>query len=234
MVPHNVPVTVTQEPAPAPAQQRRRRRPWFWLGVVMLLAGLALLGWLAWLFFGTTYVAHREQRHAVQLFEHGQRLTDVEAVVRIPRFGADYAVPVYEGVGPDVLARGFGHFPASAGPGAVGNYALAAHRVTHGEPLRHMPDLRPGDRVVIETYRTRYVYVLDTDPNALVVPFTAGWVLAAHPTNPDHGPQPPPGQTRLITLTTCSEIFHTDNRMIAFGHLVRTQPIHRSSPQPLP
>ena len=34
-------------------------------------------------------------------------------------------------------------------------------------------------------------------------------------------PQPAqrPGQ-RLITLTTCSEIFHTDNRMIAFGHLV--------------
>jgi sortase A len=27
---------------------------------------------------------------------------------------------------------------------------------------------------------------------------------------------------RLITLTTCSELFHTDNRMIAFGHLVST------------
>ncbi len=37
--------------------------------------------------------------------------------------------------------------------------------------------------------------------------------------------QPPaqePGQ-RLITLTTCSEIFHTDNRMIAFGHLVKAE-----------
>jgi sortase A len=31
-----------------------------------------------------------------------------------------------------------------------------------------------------------------------------------------------PGQ-RLITLTTCSELFHTDNRMIAFGHLVDTE-----------
>ena len=30
-----------------------------------------------------------------------------------------------------------------------------------------------------------------------------------------------PGQ-RLITLTTCSELFHTDDRMIAFGHLVST------------
>jgi sortase A len=28
----------------------------------------------------------------------------------------------------------------------------------------------------------------------------------------------------LITLTTCSELFHTDNRMVAFGHLVTTTP----------
>jgi sortase A len=27
----------------------------------------------------------------------------------------------------------------------------------------------------------------------------------------------------LITLTTCSEIFHTDNRMIAFGHLIEVR-----------
>ena len=29
---------------------------------------------------------------------------------------------------------------------------------------------------------------------------------------------------RLITLATCSELFHTDDRMIAFGHLVTTEP----------
>lgn len=233
MVPHNEPVTVTQEPPAAPRAERRRR-PWFWVGVAMMAAGLALLGWLAWVFFGTTYVAHRDQRHAVQLFEKGARLTDVEAVVRIPRFGPDYAVPVYEGVGQDVLARGYGHFPGSAGPGQVGNYALAGHRVTHGEPLRHMPDLRPGDRVVIEAHTARYVYVLDTDPNDLVVPFTAGWVLATHPRNPQGGPQPPAGVRRILTLTTCSEIFHTDNRMIAFGHLVRIVALHRSGARPLP
>jgi sortase A len=28
----------------------------------------------------------------------------------------------------------------------------------------------------------------------------------------------------LLTLTTCSELFHTDNRMIAFGHLVKDTP----------
>jgi sortase A len=50
-------------------------------------------------------------------------------------------------------------------------------------------------------------------------------VLDPVPHNPDGGVEPPSqvaGQ-RLITLTTCSEIFHTDNRMIAFGHLVKSE-----------
>ena len=43
------------------------------------------------------------------------------------------------------------------------------------------------------------------------------------PKNPHGGVEPAqrPGQ-KLITLTTCAELFHTDNRMIAFGHLVDT------------
>jgi sortase A len=99
---------------------------------------------------------------------------------------------------------------------------VAAHRVTHGQPLRNMPDLRPGDKVIVETVDTTYTYVLDTNPNDLVIPFTGIWVLDALPHNPNGGPEPAqkPDQ-RLITLTTCSEIFHTDNRMIAFGHLVK-------------
>jgi sortase A len=106
----------------------------------------------------------------------------------------------------------------------VGNYALAGHRVTHGEPLRRMPDLQPGDKVIVETADAEHVYRIDTEPEDLVVPFTSTWVLDPLPKNPQAGgPQPAQkkGQ-RLITLTTCSEIFHTDDRMIAFGHLVST------------
>jgi sortase A len=145
------------------------------------------------------------------------------ALVRIPKFGKKYVVPVLEGTSTDVLARGYGHFQDTAHPGQVGNYALAAHRVTHGEPLRRMPELRPGDRVIVETVSDTYTYRLDTNPNSLIVPFTGVWVLDPLPKNPQRGGTQPaqrPGQ-RLITLTTCSELFHTDNRMIAFGHLVK-------------
>ncbi len=208
----------------------------FWGGAAMTLVGALLLGWVGWQFWGTNWVAHRQQHEVTsslrtQWTEGGNELQPrrvprgkASALVRIPRFGKSYVVPALEGISTDVLAKGFGHFADSADPGAVGNYALAAHRVTHGEPLRRMPDLRPGDEVVIETVDASYVYRLDTDPRKLVVPFTGVWVLQALPVNPDpRGVQPAqkPGQ-RLITLTTCSEIFHTDSRMIAFGHLVRT------------
>jgi len=214
---------------------RATRRPGFSLGVVFLLVGLGLLGYVAWQFYGTNIVAHRKQHQIVASTERawkadaggqgsstGIALHGAEALVRIPRFGKDYVMPVQEGVSEEVLAQGFGHFHGSALPGQKGNYALAAHRVTHGEPLRRMPELRPGDKVVIETQHRVYTYVLDTNPNALVVSFTGTWVIDPLPTNPQHGgvqPAQRPGQ-RLITLTTCAELFHTNNRLIAFGHLL--------------
>jgi sortase A len=201
-----------------------------------MATGAGLLGYVAWQFWGTNWVAQREHAEIsrtlqTQWEEDGAQLApkrvpkgDASALIRIPRFGRSYVVPVLEGVATEDLARGFGHFVESADPGSVGNYALAGHRVTHGEPLRGMPELRPGDQVLVETAAATYVYRLDTDPEALIVPFTGTWVLDPLPKNPDAGgPQPAQkkGQ-RLITLTTCSEIFHTDDRMIAFGHLVRT------------
>lgn len=212
------------------------RRITFWIGIGLILAGLGLLGYVGWQFWGTNWVSKRHQREITSALQedwasgHGKKPKfiprgEASALIRIPRFGKKYVVPVIEGTSQDILARGYGHFEDTADPGQVGNYAVAAHRVTHGEPLRHMPDLRPGDRVIVETVDATYTYELDTDPNDLVIPFTETWVLDVLPHNPDPG-EPEPEQVegqRLITLTTCSEIFHTDNRMIAFGHLLRSE-----------
>ncbi|MET0837775.1 MAG: class E sortase [Marmoricola sp.] len=216
------------------------RRLAFWSGVALVVAGVLVLGYVGWQVWGTTWVAKREQREITgsleqQWTEGGARLQpeyvprgEASALVRIPAFGQEYVVPVLEGTSATILTKGYGHFTKSADPGEVGNYALAAHRVTHGEPLRRMPELRPGDEVVVETVDTTYTYRLDTDPRELVIPFTGTWVLGAVPKNPDGGTQPAQRQgQRLITLTTCSEIFHTDDRMIAFGHLVKAEPKDR-------
>ena len=220
----------------------RRRGLSFWVGLALLLTGLGMLGWVGWQMYGTNVVSKQTHQRLVDDVQRqwaaapdtaqdppvqaaGGRLGSASALIRIPAFGDDYVVPVLEGTSEEVLAAGYGHFPDSADPGERGNYALAAHRVTHGEPLRDMPELRPGDEVIVETREAIHTYVLDTNPNDLVVTFTDIWVVDPLPTNPDGGVQPAqrPGQ-RLITLTTCAELFHTDNRMIAFGHLVDSQP----------
>ncbi|HXH77402.1 class E sortase [Nocardioides sp.] len=213
-------------------------------GVALILAGLGVATWVGWQLFGSTWASERTHRALVEDVreswdaetgrgadaeapgaadaletDHG----DVSAIVRIPAFGEDYEVPVLEGTSDEALSAGFGRFEEAEDPGAVGNFALAAHRITHGEPLADMPALEAGDEVVIETSRATYTYVLDTGGDDLEVPFTADWVLADLPRNPDGDVQPAqePG-ARLLTLTTCSELFNTDGRLVAFGHLERT------------
>lgn len=220
-------------------------------GVVLAVAGLALLAYVGWQYWGTTWVSHARQEQIVEQLERNwsaapsptsrhprsthpsvdaavDEQTDVQvggttagAILRIPAFGSSYAVPILEGTDPDILSLGVGHFTESADPGAVGNYALAAHRITHGEPFRDLPELVAGDQVIVDTARWRYTYVLDTDGDALEVDLHDTWVTDALPRNPDGDvqPSPTPGQ-RLITLTTCAELFHTDKRLVAFGHLV--------------
>lgn len=229
------PDVAPDDPAREAAYRRRdRRRGWtFWIGLGLVLAGLSILGWIGWQLYGTNYVSQQRHHDTVDQLEQewakppSQAREDVEtkqgkayAIVRIPAFGDDFAVPVLEGVEDDALASGIGHFETSAGPGEVGNYALAGHRVTHGEPLRNMPDLEAGDEIIVETRDTIYTYVLDTGGDELRVPFTAGWVVEPHPVNPDSdGVNPLEDKDRLITLTTCAELFHTDDRLVAFGHL---------------
>ena len=194
-----------------------------------------MLGYVAWQLYGTNYVSRQQQAQAVEevreIWAEPAKVAEARsgpkgaatALIRIPRFGADYEMPVFHGTSDDVLAKGFGHFDHAAAPGDVGNYALAAHRVTHGEPLRDMPQLRPGDIVEVETRSMVYVYRLDTDPNDLVVTFEDTWVVDERPDNPVKGGVEPIEHRRLITLTTCAELFHTDERLISFGHLVQTR-----------
>lgn len=219
------------------------------LGVVMLVVGLVMLGYVGWQVWGTNYLSRQAQREAVAEVQRAWAepprgsvaasdpggetgaepstsspqtggLGTATALIRIPRFGDDYVMPVFEGTSDDVLAKGFGKFEGNADPGQRGNFALAAHRVTHGEPLRDMPDLQPGDVVEVETRDHVFTYRLDTDPEDLIVTFQETWVVDRSPENPDPRGVSPVDRARLITLTTCAELFHTDDRMIAFGHLV--------------
>ena len=57
----------TLEP-PAAAPQRRRGAA-FWVGVSLMLAGVVLLGYVAWQFWGTNFVAHQKQEKIIDQTE---------------------------------------------------------------------------------------------------------------------------------------------------------------------
>ena len=204
------------------------------LGVVLLAMGLSCLGWVGYQYLGTTLVAHRvydserqELRSRWQQPPAGTEDSpdspaplpgDAIALLRIPAFGAGYEVPVLEGTEPDILSRGIGHYPGTARAGQIGNFSVAGHRVTHGEPFRRLLELGKGDQVVVETRSAVYTYVLDEPPRSLTVADTASWVLDPVPGRPAAEP------TRaLITLTTCQDLVRSPDRSVGFGHLESTR-----------
>ncbi|MBS2532254.1 class E sortase [Catenulispora sp. NF23] len=141
---------------------------------------------------------------------------DDVAILRIPRLGSsfgDTGVPVLEGVGLDILNRATGHYPGTALPGQIGNFAVAGHRKTHGEPFRHLDEIRAGDLVYVDTEAATYTYQIDTDP-VIVQPTDLGVV------DPVPGKPGVPPTQRLITLTTCNPWWSSTQRMIVTGHLI--------------
>ncbi len=216
-----------------PARSRRRRPSALSVvGIVMLLAGLGCLGWVGYQYFGTNVVSERAFDAGRQ--DLRQRWTapapadpstgpeplpgDATALLRIPAFGADYEIPVLEGTDLDILAEGVGHYSGTAAPGEVGNFALAGHRVTHGQPFSRLLELEPGDEVVVETRTAVHTYVIDEPPRSLTVDDTATWVLDPVPGEPDREPS-----RALITLTTCQDLFRSPDRSVGFGHLQSTR-----------
>ena len=197
------------------------------LGIVLLLAGVGLLGWVGWQYFGTGVTSnHKMDQLERDLRDQWQTQPAVKqpatggpvALLRIPRFGDDWEKPVVEGVDKGDLARGIGHYPETQLPGEPGNFAIAGHRVTHGSPFRKLLDLRKGDQVIVETADTIYTYELDGSPRDLTVKPTANWVLNPVPGKPTETPT-----SSIITLTTCQDLFHSPDRSVAFGHLVKAE-----------
>ena len=81
------------------------------------------------------------------------QLDQAMAILTIPRFGADYKVPILVGTSDYALGRGVGWYENTQLPGQIGNFAIAGHRVGKGEPFLNLDKLRPGDAVIVETHR---------------------------------------------------------------------------------
>jgi sortase A len=144
------------------------------------------------------------------------------AILHIPRLG-DKSIPVVQGTNLDLLSRGVGHYRDSAMPGRVGNFAVAGHRKTHGEPFRYLDAMRAGDPIVVETADTWFTYRADRDP--FIVDPTDLAVVGPVPDRPGRRPT-----QAMITLTTCNPWWASTQRMIVTGLLVSQQPRAKGTP----
>ncbi|ORT61583.1 class E sortase [Streptomyces sp. CB03238] len=137
------------------------------------------------------------------------------AVLRIPALRL--SVPVARGIAKrGVLDKGYaGHYPGTAPPGQPGNFALAGHRNTHGEPFRYINRLRKGDEIVVETRDGVFTYVVDrmlarTSPRdtATIAPVPKGYDQPGY----------------YVTLTTCTPEYSSTYRLIVWGKLHSMRP----------
>jgi sortase A len=140
-------------------------------------------------------------------------------IIRIPRFGPSYAWAVVEGVRLEDLARGPGHYPESAMPGEVGNFAVAGHRATHGEPFAQFEALRVGDEVVVETATQWFTYTIYDIQYP--VPVTSSWAITPHASQEPLVGEP---TRQLMTLTTCHPRWASTYRFLVFSELSETTP----------
>ncbi|HVF04413.1 MAG TPA: class E sortase [Frankiaceae bacterium] len=138
------------------------------------------------------------------------------AVIRIPRFGRDWAKVVVEGVNMDDLRRGPGHYPGTQLPGQVGNFVVSGHRTTYGAPFNRVDELRPGDPIVVETRDTWYTYRVTTQE---IVPPTAIEVTYPVPKERDAKPT-----IARITVTSCHPKYSARQRIIVYGELESKAP----------
>lgn len=156
------------------------------------------------------------------------------AIMYIPRFGSGWKWTILAGTGTETLKKGLGWYDGSAKAGEAGNFAVAGHRKTYGDPMIDFPDLRVGDKVIVNDTVNWYVYTLD---KPLV---NGGSNKAVYKTVPEDvgvvAPVPSkafdkPGQ--YITLTTCDPEYGSSHRLIAWGHLELVQPLSAGEPAAL-
>ncbi|MGW0942675.1 class E sortase [Streptomyces sp. NPDC002623] len=211
------------------------------VGEVFITTGVLMLLFVTYQLWWTNVRAHAQAdkeanslqddwakgKGAPGVFSPGQGF----ALLHIPKL--DVVVPIAEGISnKKVLDKGMvGHYGESpletAMPDAkTGNFGLAGHRNTHGEPFRYINRLQAGDDIVVETQNEYFVYKMTSS-----LPVTA-------PSNTSVLDPVPPGSGftgpgRYITLTTCTPEFTSKYRLIVWGKMVEERPRSKGKPDAL-
>lgn len=125
----------------------------------------------------------------------------------IPRLKTEvWGLPIISGTSDKALSQGVGHYAKSELPGQIGNFAIAGHRATNGEPFAYFEKLKAGDMVYVQTNVGWFSYQLVQDQK---IQETEVWVLDDDPIGL--------GEQKLITLTTCDPRWNSTRRWAFWG-----------------
>lgn len=117
-----------------------------------------------------------------------------------------WGLPVISGTDQQALSRGVGHYTSTELPGETGNFGIAGHRATNGEPFAFFERLSVGDMVYLQTTAGWFSYQLAQDRK---IQDTEVWVLEDDPIGL--------GEQNLITLTTCDPRWNSTRRWAWWG-----------------
>jgi sortase A len=159
----------------------------------------------------------------------GSELADAQTfgVLYAPRLGADYRRPIAHSTSVDRVLNpiGVGHYKHSAMPHESGNFALAAHRTTHGGAFNNIDQFVVGDKLFVETRWGWYGY--EVVGSAVVEPKDF-WVVGENPLE-RAGLASLPGE-RLLTLTTCTPRYTAEKRLVVWAKQVSATPRAQGAP----
>jgi sortase A len=215
------------------------------VGQLFITLGIVILLFVVYELWFTNFYTEKQQRSLGNELRHnwllpGPDVTQLHvahvplgsglAVLRIPRFGRGYHMVIVEGTEFGDLQKGPGHYPGTALPGQVGNFAVAGHRTTYLAPFNRIDTLRAGDAIVLETKTMWLTYTVETvqaghgyprvpyqeivDPHDVAVAYPV-------PDQPDPDKKP---TMRLLTFTSCNPKYSAAQRIVVHAKLTAQQP----------
>ena len=134
-----------------------------------------------------------------------------EAVARIVIPAIEMDELVVEGTDVDALRKGPGHYSWTPMPGQPGNASIAGHRTTYGAPFANIGNLRPNDKITVQTAQGEFVYEVIAQDSP-----TKGYLIVS----PDRVDLLRDRGNNLLTLTSCHPRFSNRQRIVVQARLL--------------
>jgi len=209
------------------------------LGELLVSAGMVILLYVFWQLFVNDPIQNTNQQNQSMDYSNQSEIQKkyfvemkpnlrqgaVFAKLYVPRFGKNYERLIGQGTFQKTTLNviGVGHYVSSEWPGEPGNFALAAHRTSHGAPFASIDTLKSGDKVWIETndhwftYEYRQTAIVEPSNVGVIRRVPAGLAIAK-----------PNGS--YLTMTSCHPKWSNQQRIVVWMELIET--IDKSSGKP--